>query len=495
MSLVNTTDATEEDLEVLRSQLGRVPRGVVGIAARCVCGRPTVVATAPRLPDGTPFPTTYYLTHPAAVKGASTLEAEHVMETLNEDLAADEELRAAYARAHEAYIQARLTLGDVPEISGVSAGGMPTRVKCLHALVGHSLAAGPGVNPIGDRALAMLDERGLFSTSRCSCRNEAMTRVAAIDCGTNSIRLLVADGRIGEDGRPHLSDLTRQMRIVRLGQGVDARGYLDPAAIERTVEATVEYQRMIEALGATSTRFVATSATRDASNSADFVRQIKAVIGVEPEVVVGTEEASLSFNGAVSGLGESACAPMLVVDIGGGSTELVLGSTRVEQAISIDMGAVRVTEKFFSHVDPAGGVPLQDQERAIAWIDEQLDGAEKSVDLARVRSLVGVAGTVTTLTAQALGLTSYQPERIHGARLSAAQFEEAVRFMVDQPTSVKASLGFMPEGREDVIAAGALIWSRIVTRVLARAEAAGHPIEQIVTSEHDILDGIAQAMI
>ena len=240
---------------------------------------------------------------------------------------------------------------------------------------------------------------------------------------------------------------------------------------------------------------MATSATRDASNSADFVRQIKAVIGVEPEVVVGTEEASLSFNGAVSGLGESVTAPMLVVDIGGGSTELVAGSTRVEQAISIDMGAVRVTEKFFSHVDPAGGVPLQDQERAIAWIDEQLDGAEKSVDLARVRSLVGVAGTVTTLTAQALGLTSYQPERIHGARLSAVQFEEAVRFMVDQPTSVKASLGFMPEGREDVIAAGALIWSRIVTRVLARAQAAGHPIEQVVTSEHDILDGIAQAMI
>jgi|GEM_PF-395736 len=270
---------------------------------------------------------------------------------------------------------------------------------------------------------------------------------------------------------------------------------LAPAAIERTVEAAVEYRRMIEALGATRTRFVATSATRDASNSADFVRQIKAIIGVEPEVVVGTEEASLSFNGAVSGLGESVTAPMLVVDIGGGSTELVLGATRVEQAISIDMGAVRVTEKFFSHVDPAGGVPIEEQERAIAWIDEQLDCAEKSVDLTRVRSLVGVAGTVTTLTAQALGLTSYQPERIHGARLSAAQFDEAVRFMVDQPTSVKASLGFMPEGREDVIAAGALIWSRIVTRVLARAQAAGHPIEQVVTSEHDILDGIAQAMI
>ena len=186
---------------------------------------------------------------------------------------------------------------------------------------------------------------------------------------------------------------------------------------------------------------------------------------------------------------------MLVVDIGGGSTELVLGSTSVKQAISIDMGAVRVTEKFFARVDPSGGVPAEDQARAIAWIDEQLDGAEKAVDLARVRSLVGVAGTVTTLTAQALGLTSYQPERIHGARLSAAQFDQAVRFMVDQPTSVKASLGFMPEGREDVIAAGALIWSRIVTRVLARAEAAGHPISDIITSEHDILDGIAMAMV
>ena len=322
-----------------------------------------------------------------------------------------------------------------------------------------------------------------------------MTRVAAIDCGTNSIRLLVADGHIGEDGRPHLADLTRQMRIVRLGQGVDARGYLDPAAISRAVEATVEYQRMIEKLGATSIRFVATSATRDASNSAEFVRQIKAVIGVEPEVVVGTQEASLSFRGAVGGLGESLHGPMLVVDIGGGSTELVLGSTSVKQAISIDMGAVRVTEKFFTHVDPAGGVPAADQERAIAWIDEQLDIAEKSVDLARVRSLVGVAGTVTTLTAQALGLTSYQPERIHGARLSAPEIDAAVRFMVDQPTSVKASLGFMPEGREDVIAAGALIWSRIVTRVLERARAAGHPIDEVITSEHDILDGIAMSMI
>ena len=157
------------DLGVLREQLGRVPRGVVGIATRCVCGRPAVVRTAPRLPDGSPFPTTYYLTHPAAVKGCSTLEAEHLMETFNADLAADEELAAAYAAAHADYLARRAELGQVPEIGGISAGGMPTRVKCLHALLGHALAAGPGVNPIGDRTLEALRERGLWDPQRCFC--------------------------------------------------------------------------------------------------------------------------------------------------------------------------------------------------------------------------------------------------------------------------------------------------------------------------------------
>ena len=157
------------DLEALAEQLGRVPRGVVAIAARCVCGRPTVVRTAPRLDDGTPFPTSYYLTHPAAVKGCSTLEAEHLMETFNADLAADAELAAAYAAAHEDYLARRAELGRPEEIDGVSAGGMPTRVKCLHALVGHSLAVGRGINPIGDLAIAALIERGLWDPAQCSC--------------------------------------------------------------------------------------------------------------------------------------------------------------------------------------------------------------------------------------------------------------------------------------------------------------------------------------
>ncbi|GAA5029069.1 DUF501 domain-containing protein [Microbacterium fluvii] len=156
---------TDEDLAALREQLGRPARGVVGIAARCVCGNPTVAATAPRLPDGTPFPTFYYLTHPGATAAMSTLEATQVMRMLTDELADDEELAAAYAAAHVAYLHDREPYGHVSEIDGISAGGMPTRVKCLHALAAHALAAGPGVNPIGDRALALSD----WSPDRCVC--------------------------------------------------------------------------------------------------------------------------------------------------------------------------------------------------------------------------------------------------------------------------------------------------------------------------------------
>ena len=160
---------SDADLASLREQLGRPARDVVGIAARCVCGNPTVAATAPRLADGSPFPTFYYLTHPAATAAMSTLEATHVMRELNDELGADDELAAAYQSAHEAYLADREAFGHVDEIDGISAGGMPTRVKCLHALAGHALAAGPGVNPIGDRALALAEPT--WSPQRCVCAN------------------------------------------------------------------------------------------------------------------------------------------------------------------------------------------------------------------------------------------------------------------------------------------------------------------------------------
>lgn len=156
---------SDADLAVLLEQLGRPTRGAIGIAARCVCGNPTVVATSPRLPDGSPFPTFYYLSHPAATSAMSTLEAGQVMKALADELTDDPEVAAAYTRAHEAYLQDRAPYGDVEEIDGISAGGMPTRVKCLHALAAHALAAGPGVNPIGDRALALSS----WSPERCAC--------------------------------------------------------------------------------------------------------------------------------------------------------------------------------------------------------------------------------------------------------------------------------------------------------------------------------------
>lgn len=158
---------SEADLAVVAEQLGRPPRGVVEVAARCVCGRPVVVRTAPRLPDGTPFPTTYYLTHPGAVAAVSTLEATGRMREMNERLAADPELAAAHRRAHEDYLARRAELGDVPEIAGVSAGGMPDRVKCLHVLAAHALARGPGVNPLGDETLALVADR--WRPDRCTC--------------------------------------------------------------------------------------------------------------------------------------------------------------------------------------------------------------------------------------------------------------------------------------------------------------------------------------
>ena len=166
-----SSEVTQADIEALGQQLGRVPRGVVAIAARCVCGRPAVVQTAPRLDDGSPFPTTFCLTLPGAVYGCSALEATHYMDELNQRLAEDEQLAAAYAQAHQAYLAEREKLGHVDEIAGISAGGMPTRVKCLHALVGHSLAAGAGVNPIGDIAIETMRERGLWDKQVCNCKD------------------------------------------------------------------------------------------------------------------------------------------------------------------------------------------------------------------------------------------------------------------------------------------------------------------------------------
>ena len=303
-----------------------------------------------------------------------------------------------------------------------------------------------------------------------------MTRVAAIDCGTNSIRLLVAD--LAGD---RLIDVVRRMEIVRLGEGVDRTGRLAPAAIERTRVALAGYADEIKTLEAQRVRMVATSASRDAANAADFAAMVVDTLGVAPEVVSGDEEARLSFTGAVRGLPADLPAPYLVVDIGGGSTELVRGRTDVDAAISIDVGCVRMTERHL-RADP----PTPDQVAAAeADIRAEVDRALAAVEGGSARTLVGLAGSVTTVTGIALGLAVYDPERIHHARVGYADVAKVTADLLAATREQRLAIPVMHPGRADVIGAGALILRVIMQEAGADA---------VVASEHDILDGIAWSL-
>jgi exopolyphosphatase / guanosine-5'-triphosphate,3'-diphosphate pyrophosphatase len=311
-----------------------------------------------------------------------------------------------------------------------------------------------------------------------------VTRVAAIDCGTNSIRLLVADV---DPSAGTLVDLDRRMEVVRLGQGVDRTGRIAPEALERTLEAARRYNDICTSLGVEAIRFAATSASRDAENRADFVAGVREALGVEPEVVEGLEEAQLSFTGATGVLAGAHPGPFVVVDLGGGSTELVLGTDTVEAAYSMDVGCVRLTERHL-HTDP----PTADEiARSRADVRTALDTAAQHVPLGRAVTLVGLAGTVTTVTAHALGLTTYDPHAIDGAVLPIDQVLAACDDLLARNHDERAALGFMHPGRVDVIGAGALVWREVVTRVRDEVANNGGELTEVVTSEHDILDGIA----
>jgi len=307
----------------------------------------------------------------------------------------------------------------------------------------------------------------------------ATTRIAAIDCGTNSIRLLVADAI---DGR--LVDVHREMRIVRLGEGVDRTGELAPQAIERTRAALAEYAATIRELDARRVRMVATSASRDARNREDFVAMVRATLGSDPEVVSGDEEAALSFAGAVGTLPD-VTGPVLLADVGGGSTELVAGSPSGPgelRASSVDIGSVRMTERHFHH-DP----PTADEiDAVVADVRAALARARASVPLHDSDVLVGVAGTNTTIAAIALGLTEYRPEVIHGARMTADEVADVTDRLLRATHDERAAIPVLHPGRVDVIAAGALIVRTLVevTEVAA-----------MIVSEHDILDGIALSQL
>ncbi len=310
-------------------------------------------------------------------------------------------------------------------------------------------------------------------------------RVAAVDCGTNSLRLLVAD--VGEDGL--LTDVVRRMEIVRLGQGIDRTGVIAPEAMARTLAVTREYADQCRALGVDRVRFVATSASRDARNAGEFVAGVREAFGdldVAPEVVAGDTEARFSFTGATGDLqAVGVPGPYLVVDLGGGSTELVRGATGVETARSVDVGSVRMTERHL-HSDPPTAEQVAAARRDVL---AALDAVEETVDLTGIGAVVGLAGTITTITAHALRLPAYDPQAVHLAQVPVDVMRAACESLLTMGHGERAALPYLHPGRVDVIAGGALVWEQVLERCLERS-----PDAVVVTSEHDILDGIALSL-
>jgi len=308
------------------------------------------------------------------------------------------------------------------------------------------------------------------------------TRVAALDCGTNSLRLLIADVSVSDGS---LTDVTRCMEIIRLGEGVDQTGRLAPAALMRMAAVLRDYAQLIARSGASSVRMVATSATRDAENSAEFVQRVKEILGIAPEVLTGDAEARLSFGGATGELaGAGDLGPYLVADIGGGSTEFVLGSPGdpVPHAVSVNIGCVRMTERHLRS-DPPTAAEIA---AATADIDSALEAAAAVVPVRQARTFIGLAGSVTTVAAIAMGLPGYDAARIHHARVSAADVHAITGRLLAQAREARAAMAVMHPGRVDVIGGGALVLDRIMARF---------GFGEVLVSEHDILDGIAWSMV
>ncbi len=316
-----------------------------------------------------------------------------------------------------------------------------------------------------------------------------MSRVAAIDCGTNSIRLLVADVSTDADGGHSLRDVHREQRVVRLGQGVDASGVLAAEALARTRVAVVDYATVMRRRGTERVRMVATSATRDAKNRDEFFGMVRDTLGVDAEVISGDEEATLSFVGAVGDL-DPDDGPFVLVDVGGGSTELVVGALcdgapEVHAARSVDVGSVRITERCLPGDPPTDAEVARAREVAAGILDQ----AFGAVPVAGVRTWVGVAGTITTLSAVAQRLPAYDPEAVHLSRLSREDLRRVAAELLGMTRAERSSFGGIHPGRIDVIGGGALIVDVLAGEL---AERAG--VTELVVSEHDILDGIARSL-
>jgi len=301
-----------------------------------------------------------------------------------------------------------------------------------------------------------------------------MKRVAAIDCGTNSIRLLISDI---DTSTNTATDVVREMRIVRLGEGVDKTNAFLPSALERTFKAVDEYDKLLLKHNVEHVRFVATSATRDAQNKAMFIKGVIDRLRIVPEVIAGVEEAALSFDGATRSLRQKHTAPFLVIDLGGGSTELVIGDKEPTGAYSMDVGCVRMTERH-----TPGGNPTKEQEEAIRTdVRNALKVAGTKVDWKKAQTVVGVAGTITTVAAHVLNLKTYDPDVLHGAIITAEQISQTAQDFISLTPAQRGALPYMHEGRIEVITAGSIVLDEVMKGIGAKT---------LIASERDILDGV-----
>jgi exopolyphosphatase/guanosine-5'-triphosphate,3'-diphosphate pyrophosphatase len=306
-----------------------------------------------------------------------------------------------------------------------------------------------------------------------------MKRVAAIDCGTNSIRLLISDI---DTATNTATDVVREMRIVRLGEGVDKTNAFLPSALERTFKAVDEYDKLLLKHNVEHVRFVATSATRDAQNKAMFIKGVIDRLRIVPEVIAGVEEAALSFDGATRSLRQKHTAPFLVIDLGGGSTELVIGDKEPTGAYSMDVGCVRMTERH-----TPGGNPTKAQEEAIRTdVRNALKVAGTKVDWKTAKTVVGVAGTITTVAAHVLNLKTYDPDVLHGASITAEQISQTAQEFITLTPAQRGALPYMHEGRIEVITAGSIVLDEVMKGIGAQT---------LIASERDILDGVTWSQV
>jgi exopolyphosphatase/guanosine-5'-triphosphate,3'-diphosphate pyrophosphatase len=313
-------------------------------------------------------------------------------------------------------------------------------------------------------------------------------RVAAIDCGTNAIRLLIAELHTG-GARPRLVDVRRELRIIRLGEGVDATGMITTQAIDRAWSALSDYTAVIRASGVLTGRMVATSAARDAANADEFAYMVRSTLGWEPEVLTGIQEAELGFLGAVNDL-DARGGDVLLVDIGGGSTEMVAGrpsddGARITGSVSVDIGSVRITERILT-----GDPPTAEQlASAQAWTSQMVTAGLDRIDLTGVRRVVAVAGTALTVAAAALGHTLLDPKALEGASVPVGGIDRATTFLLGARRAQRAMLRYLHPGRVDVIGGGAMILRTVADQLSRRID-----VQAITVSEHDILDGLALSL-